>query len=356
MSTKSTTVKKKTTKKSTKKKTATKKTASKKTTKKTPKKATKTGYIGQKVKKGDLIKLDLLGKTVPSAIDKTAVTFQVSNMDDAKKLPNFDAEKAHLYTPELVLVGEKSGTVFEKIGNLLESGKIKYGDEETLILDPKDAFGVRDPKNIEKMSYKKFMAIAKEKPRLGMEFRNEKTGKTGQVIFVDQGRIRVDFNHPLAGRQVEYRVKPLERIDKFEDKVFAFISRRIPGLEQEKFPIDYKKSEKTLNITTPDFFGLQQGVGMQEFYIAYDLQNNLEIETVNFVHSYKKPPAPAPHDHDHDHDHEKLELGKDDAVAKEITKPKKKSTTKKKTTTKKGTTKKSTSSKKTTKKSTSKKK
>ena len=354
----STTEKKKTPKKSTKKKATPKKATSKKTTKKsTPK---KTGYIGQKVKKGDLIKLDLLGKTVPSAMDKAVVTFQVSNMDDAAKLPNFDAEKAHLYTPELVLVGEKSGSVFEKIGDLLGSGDLKYGDEKNIILDPQDAFGVRDPKNIEKMSYKKFMAIAKEKPRLGMEFRNEKTGKTGQVIFVDQGRIRVDFNHPLAGRQVEYRVKPLERIDKFEDKVFAFISRRIPGLEQDKFPLDHNKSANTLNITTPDFFGLQQGVGMQEFYIAYDLQNNLELETVNFIHSYKKPPTPAPHDHDHDHDHdhegEKVELGKDDAVAKEIAKPKKKATPKKKTTTKKSTTKKSTTTKKTTKKSTSSKK
>ncbi|TFG19662.1 MAG: hypothetical protein EU530_05560 [Promethearchaeota archaeon] len=342
MSSKDPVEEKKTTKKSTKKKTTTKNTSSKEITNESTKKVT--GYIGQKVMKGDLIKLDLLGKTVPTAIDNTSVTFQVSNMDDAAKLPNFDPEKSHLYTPELVLVGEKSGSVFEKIGDLLTSGDIKYGEEKNIILDPKDAFGVRDPKNIEKMSYKKFMGIAKEKPRLGMEFRNEKTGKTGQVITVDQGRIRVDFNHPLAGRQVEYRVKPLERMDKFEDKVFAFISRRIPGLEQDKFPLDHNKSTNTLNITTPDFFGLQQGVGMSEFYVAYDLQNNLGLETVNFIHSYKKPPTPAPHDHEHDHDHdhdhdhedEKVDLGKDDSIAEEIAKPtNKKSTTKKSTTSKK---------------------
>ena len=352
MSSKSATEKKKTTKKSTKKKTTAKKDTSKKTTKKSTKK--KSGYIGQKVKNGDLLKLDLLGKTVATAIEKTPVTFQVSNIEDAKKLPNFDPEKSHLYTPELILVGEKNSSIFEKLGDTLASGDMKYGDEKTVVLDAKDAFGDRDPKNIEKMSYKKFMAIAKEKPRLGMEFQDQKTNKRGTVIFVDQGRIRVDFNHPLAGRKVEYRLKPLERIDKFEDKVFAFISRRIPGLEQDKFNLDFNKKDNALNITTPDFFGLQQGVGMSEFYASYDLQNNLDIGTVNFIHSYKKPPTPEPHDHDHDHDHDHgVELGKDEKIAKEIKKPSK---SKKKTTVKKTATKKSTKSKKTTKKSTSTKK
>ena len=165
-----------------------------------------------------------------------------------------------------------------------------------------------------------------------MEFHDQKTNRRGTVIFVDQGRIRVDFNHPLAGRKVEYRLKPLERIDKFEDKVFAFVSRRVPGVEQERFNIDFNKSDNTLNIHTPDLFGLQQGVGMQEFYISYDLQNNLDVGTVNFIHSYKKPPTPEPHDHDHDHDHDHgVELGKDEETAKEIAKPsknKKKSTAK----------------------------
>ncbi|MBN2157646.1 MAG: hypothetical protein JW776_16485 [Candidatus Lokiarchaeota archaeon] len=326
-----------------------KETTKKETVNKSSKK--KIGYIGQLVKKGDLIKLDLLGKTVPTATDKTTVTFQVSNEEDAKKLPNYDPEKSHLYTPELVLVGEKSGVIFDKLGEMLASGELKYGDEKTVVLDPKDAFGERDPKNIEKMSYKKFMAIAKDKPRLGMEFRNEKTGKTGTVITVDQGRIRVDFNHPLAGRKVEYRLKPLERIDEFEDKVFAYISRRIPGVEEDKFKLDYNKSENKLDIGTPDFFGLQQNIGMTEFYVAYDLQNNLDIDTVNFIHSYKKPKA---HDHDHDHE-EKVELGKDEKLAEEIakeeTKPKK--TAKKKSTSSKSESMKISKSKKSTKKTTS---
>lgn len=337
MSSKSTTEKKET-KKSTKKKTTTEKTPSEETPSKATTKKT-TGYIGQNVKKGDLLKLDLLGKTVPTSTDKTSVTFQVSNMDDAKKLPNFDPEKSHLYTPELVLVGEKNGSIFDKLGEILASGEMKYGDEKTVVLEGKDAFGVRDAKNIEKMSYKKFMAIAKEKPRLGMEFHDQKTNKRGTVIFVDQGRIRVDYNHPLAGRRVEYRLKPIERIDKFEDKIFAFISRRIPGLEQDKFKLDFNKTENTLNIGTPDFFGLQQGVGMSEFYVSYDLQNNLDIGTVNFIHSYKKPPTPEPHDHDHDHNHDhSVELGKDNEIAKEIAKPAKKTDSKKST--KKSTTKK----------------
>jgi len=313
MSTETATEKKKTTKKSVKKESI----SEKETKKETPKKSIL--YIGQSVKKGDLIKLDLLGKTVPTTTDKTPITFQVSNVEDAKKLPNFDKEKTHLYTPELVLVGEKSGVIFEKLGEVLASGEMKYGDEKSVVLDPKDAFGERDPKNIEKMSFKKFLAITKEKPRLGMEFHDQKTGKRGTVISVEQGRIRVDFNHPLAGRKVEYRLKPLERIDEFDDKIFAYISRRIPGVEQEKFKLEFQKTDNKLDIHTPDYFALQQNIGMTEFYIAYDLQNNLNIETVNFIHSYKKP---APHDHDQDHEHEekKVDLVKDESPTEDIAK------------------------------------
>ena len=99
---------------------------------------------------------------------------------------------------------------------------MNYGDEKWIKLDPEDAFGKREIKNIERMPFKKFIAIKKERPRVGMDFHDEKKNRHGTVISANQGRVRIDYNHPLAGRPIEYKLKAVERIDKFEPAVRFF--------------------------------------------------------------------------------------------------------------------------------------
>lgn len=247
-------------------------------------------YYGEEIKKGDLIKLDMMGSTVPTAIESKSIVFQASNLEDAKKMASYDPKKPHLYTPELVLVGEK-GFVLDKIDEELQ--KMKYGEEKTIILEPKDAFGDRDPTKIEKMAPHKFIKVMNSAPKLGAEYHDEK-GRHGTVISMDQGRIRVDFNHPLAGRKVQYKVKAIERIEKIEDKVLAFLGRRMQGTLPELFKVDYKEAEKVIDITVPEYFAFQQNIGYAEFGSAYDLQNYMKVETVNFIHQFKKRPEPVP--------------------------------------------------------------
>ncbi|MCP4763118.1 MAG: hypothetical protein GY870_15180, partial [archaeon] len=246
-------------------------------------------YFGKPIKKGDLIKLDKVGSTTPTAIDNKSIIFEATNLEDAKKMHSFDPEKAGMYTPELVLVGEK-GFLLEKLDEELQN--MKYGEEKVISLEPKDGFGERDFKNIEKMSFKKFISVMKKKPQVGMEFYDEKTRKQGYVISAEQGRIRIDFNHPLAGKPVQYKLKAMERIEKFEDKVLAFVGRRMQGAVADLFKIDYKEDDQTLNIEVPQYYAMQQGLGMAEFSLSYELQMYLKVGDVNFIHSFKKQPDP----------------------------------------------------------------
>jgi FKBP-type peptidyl-prolyl cis-trans isomerase 2 len=302
-------------------------------------------YMGKPLKEGDFIKLDKVGRTIPTALDSRVIVFEATNLEDAKKMPNFDIKNAPLYQPELVLVGAE-GFLQENLSKELET--MKYGEEKWIRLEPADAFGVKDIKKIERMSFKKFLSVKKERPRLGMDFHDEKANRHGQVIYADQGRVRIDYNHPLAGRPIEYKLKPLERIDGFEEKVFAFLGRYMANVVPDLFKLDYKKKDKVLNIEVPQFFAFQQNLGMAELRSSNDLQKHLELETVNFIHSYKKPPATP----------ENLEKEVEKA-AEEITeeKSKEKKVKTKKTSSKKKTTKKSTkksSKKKSTKKTTKK--
>jgi len=244
----------------------------------------KPSYFGEPIKKGDLIKLEMVGSTVPTITEKKSIVFQATNIEDARKMPNFDPKKANLYTPELVLVGEK-GFVLDKINEELLN--MKYGEEKTIILEPKDAFGERDSSKIEKIGYNKYKKIMNEEPRIGSEFHDEK-GRHGTVIFVDQGRVRIDFNHPLAGRKVQYKVKAIARIDKLQEKIKEFIMRRIPNSVSDLFEININDKDNEVNIKMPEYLALQQNLGYIEFSIAYELQNYLKLGTINFIHSFKK--------------------------------------------------------------------
>ncbi len=90
--------------------------------------------------------------------------------------------------------------------------------EYDIELKPEQAFGKRDPKNIQMIPMKVF-AQHQTQPFPGAVFNFD--GKTAKVLSVSGGRVMVDFNSPLAGKEVKYKVKILKKIEKPEDKVNA---------------------------------------------------------------------------------------------------------------------------------------
>lgn len=315
-------------------------------------------YYGEPIKEGDMIKLEKMGRTLPDAIHNKSIVFEASTIEDAKQMPNFDPQKAHLYTPELIIVGKK-GYLLDKLDEELKT--MKYGEEKLISLEPKDAYGERDFKNIEIMSRKKFLTVAKKAPQLGMDFHDEKKNRHGQVVSVDQGRVRVDYNHPLAGKKVEYKLKAIERIDEFDDKVKALVERLIPNIPENMLSIKYDENTKLLTVVLPSYVTFQQQLGYIEYQLSYDLQTILDVGDVHFVHEFKKTPIPEAAeesgekvDVDMSSGEVKLDLDDKDGDEKESNKSSKKSSKK---TSKKKSSKKSAkkSSKKTSKKKSSKK-
>ena len=120
---------------------------------------------GQEVKEGDMILVDILGKTVEEDASRNIV-FQASNNEDAKMLLNYDPKKAGQYTPELAIVGKK-GFLMDKIDEGIKG--MKYFEPKSISLEAKDAFGERDGKKIEKLNAKQFRKDmgGEEEPRPG---------------------------------------------------------------------------------------------------------------------------------------------------------------------------------------------
>ena len=90
--------------------------------------------------------------------------------------------------------------------------------EYKIELKAKDAFGLRDPKFIQRIPTKVFYE-QKINPIPGMVLNFD--GRIGKTIAVSGGRVIVDFNSPLAGKDVIYEIKILRKIEDINEKVKA---------------------------------------------------------------------------------------------------------------------------------------
>ena len=251
---------------------------------------------GKKVEKGDFVLVKITAKTQKGKI------FRVSSEEDAKKAGIYDEKNAQqgYYTPEFVIVG-KPGFLNEGLTEFIESN-MNYFEKKSVRVPPVKAFGKRDPSKIERIGIAKFRKLNEGKnPELGQDFvRRTPQGQSqrGTVIRVSQGKVVVDYNHPLAGQSVDYNLEIIDKIEDFNDKVEYFmVNKGIPQDNISEFKIDYDKKEKTVEITIPKIF-LFQNLTYVKFGLAMDLQTHMpdEVGDVKFVEIYEKiaiPEAPA---------------------------------------------------------------
>lgn len=99
-------------------------------------------------------------------------------------------------------------------GNLLEGFEkallgLRAGDRRTVHLPPEDAFGPWNPDNVQSFDTVQFIKSG-DIPVVGtmMEFQDKGGGTlAGVVKAVNDDKVEVDFNHPLAGRNVVFEVE-----------------------------------------------------------------------------------------------------------------------------------------------------
>jgi FKBP-type peptidyl-prolyl cis-trans isomerase SlpA len=87
---------------------------------------------------------------------------------------------------------------------------LKAGDEQTLTLLPEQAYGLHDEALVHDMPHSDFPDLVA--PTVGQIIAfHSPSGEdiAGAILAVDDDTVRVDFNHPLAGREVVFRVQIL---------------------------------------------------------------------------------------------------------------------------------------------------
>jgi FKBP-type peptidyl-prolyl cis-trans isomerase 2 len=253
------------------------------------------------IKKNDYIEVTYTGK-----IKGEDTVFDTTDADVAKKSNFYDAKVT--YKPVVVCIGKH-----HLIKGLDEQIVGKTMGKYTFQVKDVDGFGKKDPKLLKLMPISLFNK-EQVKPFPGLEVNID--DNLGIVKNVSGGRVIVDFNHPLASKDLEYDIEIIRIVDSTEEKIKAY-------LDIIRFPyLDISIEGDTAKITTPIDVPDQIQTGLIQ-----DLTETTGIKTIEFrkgkKESEKKEESSSdgpgekkgkeanvdkkidiPHEHNHDHPHE----------------------------------------------------
>ena len=184
-----------------------------------------------KIKKGDFIEIDYIGRL---AFNNNI--FDLTDEKLAKENNLFDANME--YGPVVICVGEKN--ILEGLDEAIEGKETEKDFKVTL--KPEKAFGKKNPKLIRIVSKGRFKD---QEPYPGMQI--QLGGAIATVRSVSSGRVIVDMNHPLAGRDLIYEVKVHEKIDDIKKQIGCLL-RFGMLLKENEYGIEIKEGEAEIKV------------------------------------------------------------------------------------------------------------
>lgn len=88
---------------------------------------------------------------------------------------------------------------------------LQAGDQKTFTVLPEKAFGQHNPSNVQQLSRTDFSNIDELKEGMIVGFADKAGGELpGVIAEIGEKQITVDFNHPLAGRTLTFKVEVID--------------------------------------------------------------------------------------------------------------------------------------------------
>ncbi|MEK6869592.1 MAG: peptidylprolyl isomerase [Nanoarchaeota archaeon] len=159
------------------------------------------------VKKRDFVEIEYTGR-----IKEDNIIFDTTDEKVAKE----NNLHGHDFSPAIICIGEEQ--VLKGIDKNLEGKDV--GKEYEFDIKPEDAFGKKNAKLIQLIPTAKFKQ-QNIQPMPGMQLNID--GMVGTVKTVSGGRTLVDFNHPLAGKELSYKVMINKKITGNKEKLSGYL-------------------------------------------------------------------------------------------------------------------------------------
>jgi FKBP-type peptidyl-prolyl cis-trans isomerase 2 len=215
------------------------------------------------LKTGDIIKVSYTGKLEDGRIFDTTDKKIAEEMGIADDKP---------YGPLTVVVG--SGLLVQGLEEDL-IGKEK-GYKGSVKVPPEKGFGLRSIDLIETYPAKKFEI--KLIPGQHVEFDD----RLGVVESVSGGRVKIDFNDPLAGKTIIYDYKIEDLITDNDAKVAEIVKQYVTP------SVKYTYEDETVTINVPKEFYLEDSWLVGKFIISRFLIKFVGVKKVVFIETIEE--------------------------------------------------------------------
>ena len=220
------------------------------------------------MQRGDFVYISYVGR-----IKESGEIFDTTSEEIARKEGVYNPEIKYGDVP--VIVG--AGFVIPGLDEALE--KMNVGEKKVIEIEPHKAFGERREdfiKLIPETEFKRQNINVKVGDFVSVN------GITGRVLSINSGRVRVDFNHPLAGKALVYEVEIKKQITDTKEKIYAIL-KYFSNLDENVANV--KIENGVVEIETK---GIQIASRVKENIVKTIFEWIKEINKVKFSEVYEK--------------------------------------------------------------------
>jgi len=187
------------------------------------------------VKKDDFIEIDYTGRLKE---DNSVFDTTIEQVAKDNGVHNPNAE----YGPVIICLGER-----QIVPGLDEALQGKEPGKHKVELPPEKAFGKKDAKLIQMVPLMKFTQH-EIKPFPGLQINIDNA--VGTVKTVSSGRVLVDFNHPLSGKELVYEIE-IKRVVTDKKEQIDSLLKLLLGIKEAKIDIKDNKAKVELKVQLP---------------------------------------------------------------------------------------------------------
>ncbi len=170
------------------------------------------------INESDFVFINFIGKIL-----QTGKIFDLNYKDLAEK----EGIKSENMKFEPILVVPNAKYTLSVISKSVVGKEV--GDKYTLDIKPKEGFGDFNPKLVRTFSLNTFMEN-RINPSVGDVVALD--DKIATVMSVSGGRVMVNFNHPLAGKDLRYEIEIIKKIESDNDKCDAIFTHYVGSKPQ----------------------------------------------------------------------------------------------------------------------------
>ncbi len=206
-----------------------------------------------------------------------------TNIEEAAKEAQIFNEKLE-YVPLPYILGSKG--FYEDVDEAIS--KAEVGKEVTVSVPCEKAAGPRNPRLIELHQLKDFHANDVE-PYPGMPV--TLGNKNGTILSVGAGRVKVDFNSPLAGHDLCYKLTVVDEVTDPVEKAKAVME--IDFVSPDEF--GYAIMEDRVVVTVADICKFHESWPASKYRLVSDYRAVFGLDRIEFVEVWEsaKPEAPV---------------------------------------------------------------